>query len=97
MTYADLQEALRILGLGERATLKEIKARHRKLVKRHHPDVSNSDDSETIRQVNASYLVLLDYVSSYRFSFIEEEFYEQNPEERLRGQFMEDPLWGTRK
>ena len=24
------------------------------------------------------------------------EFYEQNPEERLRQQFIDDPLWGNR-
>ncbi len=96
MTYADLQESLRIFGLGERSSLGEIKARHRELVKRHHPDTGNSNDQEIIRKVNAAYRVLLDYVSAYRFSFAEEEFYEQNPDERLRQQFMDTPLWGKR-
>jgi len=94
MTYSDLQKALRIMNLGNRATLREIKTRHRDLVKRYHPDTSNSDDPEKIRQVNAAYEILLDYVAGYRFSFAEDEFYEQNPEERLRQQFMTDPLWG---
>lgn len=49
-----------------------------------------------IRQVNAAYRVLLDYVSGYRFSFAEDEFYEQNPEERIRMQFADDPLWGRK-
>jgi len=96
MTYVDLQEALRVLGFGERATLKEIKARHRELVKRHHPDAGNSDEPETIRQVNAAYQVLQEYVSGYRFSFAEDEFYEQNPEARIWLQFADDPLWGKR-
>ena len=96
MTYADLQEALRVLGLGNRATLKEIKARHRELVKRHHPDTGNASDPVTIRQVNTAYQVLLEYVSAYRFSFAEAEFYEQNPEERILRQFADDPLWGKR-
>jgi curved DNA-binding protein CbpA len=94
MTYADLQAALLILGLSERSTLREIKTRHRQLVKRHHPDTGNADDPMTIRQVNAAYRLLLDYVTEYRFSFAEEEFYEQNPDERLRQQFMDTPLWG---
>jgi DnaJ-class molecular chaperone len=94
MTYADLQEALRVLGLRERCTLKEIKTRYRELVKRHHPDSGNTDDQETIQRVNAAYQVLLDYVGEYRFSFAEEEFYEQNPDECLRRQFMDTPLWG---
>ena len=94
MTYSDLQEALRVLGLGERATLTEIKTRHRELVKRHHPDTGTTDDPDTIRQVNAAYKILLDYVSGYRFSFAENEFYEQNPEARIWMQFADDPLWG---
>ena len=94
MTYAELKVALVVLGLGERATLKDIKARHRELVKQHHPDVGNSDDPDVIRKVNAAYRVLQDYIQEYRFSFTEEEFYEQNPEERIRKQFMDDPLWG---
>lgn len=90
MTYAELQKALRIMGLRERCTLKELKARHRELVKRHHPDRAAGGDQEAIRDVNAAYRVLLDYVSEYRFSFAEEEFYEQNPDELLRRQFMDD-------
>ena len=95
MTYADLQEALRVLGLRERSTLRELKTRHRELVKRHHPDTGNSDDQETIRKVNTAYRILLGYVADYRFSFNEDEFYEQNPEEHLRRQFM-DPLYGEK-
>uniref|UniRef100_C6E9J1 Heat shock protein DnaJ domain protein n=1 Tax=Geobacter sp. (strain M21) TaxID=443144 RepID=C6E9J1_GEOSM len=94
MTYADLKDALAVFGLGERASLKEIKARHRELAKLHHPDVGNSGDPETIRKMNAAYRILQEYITEYRFSFAESEFYEQNPEERIRQQFMNDPLWG---
>lgn len=94
MTYADLQEALRVLELGDRASLKEIKARHRELVKRYHPDADNRADPEPIRRINAAYRLLLDYVGAYRFSFAEEEFYVQCPEERIWMQFADDPLWG---
>lgn len=94
MTYANLRKALHVLGLGERATLREIKACHRDLVKRCHPDVAGSGDPETIRKVNAAYRIVQEYIADYRFSFDEDEFYEQNPEERLRRQFMDDPLWG---
>lgn len=93
MTYAELQASLSVFGLSDRVTLKEIKARHRELVKRRHPDAGAADDPAMIRRVNAAYRVLLEYADSYRFSFAEKEFYEQNPEERLRRQFMDDPLW----
>ncbi len=93
MTYAELQAALSVFSLGERATLREIKARHRELVKQWHPDAGGEGDPELIRKVNAAYRLLRDYVDAYRFSLAEEEFYEQNPEERIRRQFMDDPLW----
>jgi curved DNA-binding protein CbpA len=94
MTFADLQQALAIFGLAERATVREIKARHRDLVKRFHPDRGEKHDPERIRMINAAYAVLRTYCDQYRFSFAEEEFYEQNPEERLRRQFVGDPIWG---
>ena len=96
MTYTELQESLRTLGLGQRCSLREIKARHRELVKRHHPDTGNANDNETIQRINAAYKTVLDYVTEYRFSFAEAEFYDQNPDERLRQQFMDTPLWGKR-
>jgi DnaJ-class molecular chaperone len=94
MTYAELQESLLVFGLGNRATLREIKARHRELVMRYHPDTGGEHDHDQIRRVNAAYRVLLNYIESYHFSFSEDEFYGQNPEERLRQQFAGDPLWG---
>lgn len=94
MTYAELQESVAILGLGERCSLKGIKSRYHELVKRCHPDAGNNDAEVDIRRINEAYRNLMDYVGDYRFSFAEEEFYEQNPDERLRNQFMTDPLWG---
>ncbi|MEI7816524.1 MAG: J domain-containing protein [Desulfuromonadales bacterium] len=94
MTYEELQESLVVLGLRERSTIGEIKSRHRELVKRYHPDSGDGGDDEKIRGVNAAYQVLLDYIAEYRFSFAEDEFYEQNPEENLRRQFMDSSLWG---
>lgn len=96
MTYHALQEALEIFGLAERVTLKQIKGRHRELVKRYHPDRGEEIDQARIRLINAAYKVLLEYCENYAFSFGEQEFYRQNPEERMRMQFYDDPLWGGR-
>lgn len=96
MTYRELTLALKVFGLGDRVTLVQIKSRHRELVKRYHPDTGSEEDPDQIRKVNAAYRVLLEYVANYVFSFSEEEFYEQNPEERLRRQFMDEHLWPTR-
>jgi curved DNA-binding protein CbpA len=93
MNYEDLQQALKVLSLPERATLREIKARHRELVKRFHPD-AGGEETERIRQINEAYGVISAYCRDYRFSFSREEFFEQRPEERLRQQFANDPIWG---
>jgi DnaJ-class molecular chaperone len=93
MTFEELDRARRLFGLGDRATLKEIKARHRDLVRRHHPDSQARSDDPMIRQVNAAYAVLTAYCRDYAFSFAREEFFEQEPEERLRYQFSQDPVW----
>jgi len=93
MEFEDLREALDVFSLTGKASLQEIKARHRALVKRHHPDAGGSEN-DRIRQINAAYQILLAYCRDYRFSFSREEFLEQRPEERLRRQFAQDPIWG---
>ncbi len=44
--------------------------------------------------MNETNRVIMEYVKSYRYCFSEREYLDQNPEERLRRQFMSDPLWG---
>jgi DnaJ-class molecular chaperone len=97
MTYEQLKEALEIFEIGERACLDQIKQRHRKLVKRYHPDQGKESGTKDIRRINAACEVLMAYCSGYRYCFSEEEFLEQAPQERLRRQFEGDPLWGGGK
>lgn len=94
MTFTELQISLQILGLENRVTMSQVKSRQRRLVKQHHPDTSKETDNREIQKINAAYKVVSDYLSGYRYSFSEEEFYIQNPEENIRRQFMDDPVWG---
>ncbi len=96
MTFAELDSARQILGLAERASLREIKARYRRLAKCFHPDRGESADAARFLQVNAAYRLLVEYCAAYRFSFARDEFFEQNPEERLREQFAQDAIWRGR-
>ena len=93
MTYQELKAALETFGMTGRATIEQIKQRHRELVKMHHPDQSHAADPALIRKINAAYEILTSYCADYRYCFSEEEFLEQNPGERLRRQFGWDPLW----
>ena len=54
MTYRELQLALAVFGLEERASLSQIKGRHRELVKRHHPDAGGDPGSDEIRKLLAT-------------------------------------------
>jgi DnaJ-class molecular chaperone len=96
MTYDHLKEALELFGLPERATLTEIRNHYRRLVKEYHPDLPGGHDDDRIRRITAAYRILREYCDRYAFSFTCEEFLNQNPEERLRMQFADDPLWGGR-
>lgn len=95
MTYPELKEALYLFGFHENdlLTMKRIKQRHRNLVRKNHPDLHRDADPERIRRLNEAARTIMDYIQSYRFSFSQQEFYRQTPEEHLRNQFSWDPVW----
>ncbi len=93
MTFKELQHALAVFDLPENVTLKTIKARHRQLVQKYHPDKGAAPDNDKIRQINSAYKLLNEYVEDYSFDFSQENFLNQNPEERLREQFYNSGLW----
>ncbi len=97
MTFEELDAARRRLELPPRASLAEIRARYRALVKQHHPDRAGGVEDDAIRAINQAYRALRAYCDGYVFDFGREEFLEQNPEERLRAQFADDPVWGGRR
>jgi hypothetical protein len=51
-----------LLGVGPRATQKEIKAAYHRLARRHHPDInpSNAAAEELLKEINAAYETLSD-------------------------------------
>ena len=94
MTYAELQNAVKMLGLSGHMSAKDIRDGYRELVKLHHPDRGADADNETIRQLNSAYGIIEEYLQAYQYNFSKEQFYQQYPEERLREQFYNTDLWG---
>ena len=94
MTHAELKAALTVFGFSEQdqLTMAQIKRRHRELSRKHHPDLQG--EAHHMQNLNNAASILMSYLQSYRFSFAEDEFYRQNPDELLRRQFGNDP-WGT--
>ena len=86
--FAEIDEARKVLGLSESATLKEIKRAYRTLAHRHHPDKRSGDESsedEIIKKFNWAYKLLMDYCSEYKYSFREEDVARTYPyEEYMR-------------
>jgi DnaJ-class molecular chaperone len=87
--FTQIDEARKILGLSEAATLKEIKRAYRRLAQRHHPDkhsdVTNEKTEETMKRLNWAYKLLMDYCSNYKYSFREDDVARAYPyEEYMR-------------
>ena len=78
----EIDRARRALGLGERASIEEIKAAYRCMCKKWHPDAASDDptSSKKIKEINAAYRLLLDYCEKYPFSFLPEKVESFDPE-----------------
>ena len=94
MTHTELKAALTVFGFSEhdQLTMSQIKRRQRELSRKHHPDLRG--ETRHMQDLNCAAAILAAYLRAYRFSFSEEEFYRQNPDELLRMQFASDP-WGS--
>jgi len=77
--FEAIQKALEVLGLPTNVDWETIKSRYHYLVLHKHPDFGG--DSEEMRQINASYELLKNYVKNFRFSFSEEEVEKQFPQD----------------
>lgn len=82
--FEEIDEARRLLGLGDAATLKEIKSAYRTLAQRHHPDKHDSSihkSDETMKRLNKAYKLLLDYCTDYKYNFRLEDIARAYPAE----------------
>lgn len=95
--YREITDAREVLGLPERATLKQIKSHYRMLLEKWHPDRSGDDTEkcqEMTRRIILAYRTIVDYCSDYQYSFEEDEIKKNlSPEDWLIERFG-DPLWG---
>jgi DnaJ-class molecular chaperone len=87
MTNFDkIEEARQLLGLGETATLKEIKSAYRRMSRQYHPDKHAGpgvDDTEIMKKINWAYELLMDYCTKYRYCFHREDIARVYPEEEF--------------
>jgi len=97
-SYDEIEQARKILGLGERATLKEIKKAFRCQAQTWHPDKCKKSDYKEchskMKEINQSLKILMQYIEDYNYSFAEEKVVADSPAELWKKQFGRDPTWG---
>ena len=74
--YKDIDEARKILGLGEFASLEEIKNSYRKLSRKYHPDrckENKKECEEMFKKINYANQLLMSYCAGYKYSFREKD------------------------
>lgn len=73
--FKQIDEARKLLGLYEEATLAEIKQAYRKLSLKYHPDKCKDEDKprceEMFKRITQARDILLSYCANYKFSFRE--------------------------
>lgn len=75
--FQQVDKARRILGLGEDASMEEIKGAYRRLSLKYHPDRREGKEKkqyeELMKKVNHARDILMKYCAGYRFSFKERD------------------------
>jgi hypothetical protein len=97
-----VEQAADVLGLGDRATLGEIKRAFHRLSKLHHPDAGGGKGGEQMYRITAAYDTLTRYCDAYRYPLKREqadadELYIYYPEDWWPARLGQDPLWGGKK
>jgi len=85
--FKQIDEARKILGLDQEATLEEIKEAFRKLSLKYHPDRCKDKDKknceEMIKKINQAKDILLNYCANYKYSFKEKDVKKQTMDKQL--------------
>lgn len=81
VNFEEIDKARKLLGLGEYATLKQVKQAYRRMASQHHPDKAENgaEAEEMMKQINAAYKLLIDYCASFSYSFREEDIARAYP------------------
>ncbi len=95
--WLKIEEAKELFGLGERATLAEIKKVFRQLSKRYHPDLAgdSAGNQAKTQEITEAYQTLLAYCEAYEFPLVMAEVdLEEDDEDWWMNRFGHDHHWG---
>jgi len=93
-----IKEALQLLGVSNKVTLRDIRKNYKRLLKEWHPDKckgSKQECTEMTAKINGAYKVLLGYVENYIISFDNKSYENMEHKDSLwEEQFGNDLMWG---
>lgn len=96
--WAAIKTAADLLGLGEQASLAEIKKAYRLLSRKHHPDVQKTSKQNTekiaMHEITGAYQTLLQYCAEYRFPLAPGVNEQLEGEDWWFERFGQDHHWG---
>lgn len=92
ITFKDIDDARKVLGLADTASVEDIKDKHRKLILQYHPDKHHNSDKkglyeEKVKAINNSYKVIMNYCLKYPISFNKDKVRDVED-----GEYIEDHL-----
>jgi hypothetical protein len=87
--FDQIDAARRLLGLGEAATIKKVKAAYKSTANHYHPDRCKEVDKvkcdEIMKEINKAYELIMKYCAEYSYPFREEDVRRTYPhDEYLR-------------
>ena len=96
--WDEIKAAAELLGLGEKATLTEIKKAYRRMSKKCHPDLHKRPECKTkgvaMHKLTEAYERLVSYCTAYCFPLIPSGDEQLEGEDWWLERFGQDHLWG---
>jgi len=87
-SFSDIYKAKQLLGLGDSATLEQIRKAYYKLAKKHHPDKCSNRDKvkceKRFKEINQAYEIVMAYCRAFEFPFRENDLKKINL--RIKGE-----------
>ena len=98
--WQSISAAAKLLGLEDKATLKEIKKGFRAASKKHHPDTAalkkGKKADAAMHEIIEAYETLLAYCNNYKYPLVPSENEDMEAEDWWMERFGQDPLWSKK-